>query len=189
MQIERYSLPGLSLLLPQRHRDDRGYLAETFQSRRMGDAVGMAEVLQENLVWSEFAATVRGLHAQVPPNAQAKLVTVLAGSILDVAVDVRRGSPTFGRHLAIELTAAMGSMLYVPKGFLHGYRTLEPNTLVQYKLDAYYQPAAEIAVRFDDPDLAIDWRVPHSACHVSDKDCAAGTFADFDTPFAFDPAL
>jgi dTDP-4-dehydrorhamnose 3,5-epimerase len=185
MRIDHFAIPGLAMVVPQRHRDDRGYLAESYQAERFGSAIGMAAILQENLVWSDRVSTVRGLHAQAPPHSQAKLVGVLAGRILDVAVDIRRGSPTFGRHLVAELTAAGGEMLYVPSGFLHGYRTLEANTLVQYKMDALYAPASEIAVRFDDPSLGIDWGVGADACVVSDKDLEATGFAGFESPFAY----
>jgi dTDP-4-dehydrorhamnose 3,5-epimerase len=155
---------------------------------RFETAVGMAMVAQENQVFSQHAGTVRGLHAQAPPHAQAKLVGVLAGHILDVAVDVRRGSPTYGQHLAVELSAADGALLYVPRGFLHGYATLCDEVLVQYKLDAPYAPTSEVAVGFDDPALGIDWGWPAADCVVSDKDRAAGWFAAFDTPFRWEEA-
>jgi dTDP-4-dehydrorhamnose 3,5-epimerase len=184
MRIERFAIAGPALLLPQRHYDDRGYLAETFQFARFGAAIGMPKIVQENLVWSGAVSTVRGLHAQAPPNAQAKLVSVMVGRILDVVVDIRRESQTYGQHLAIELTAAAGAMLYVPSGFLHGYRTLEANTLVQYKLDALYAPSSELAVRFDDPALAIEWGAAAADCLVSDKDRGAQSFATFASPFS-----
>lgn len=183
MKVEELALPGLVRLWPQRHADERGYLVETFQAARFAEAVGMPAVAQENLVFSKRAGTVRGLHAQAPPQAQAKLVGVLAGHIRDVVVDVRRGSPTFGQHLAVELSAAEGALLYVPRGCLHGYATLCDEVLVQYKLDAPYAPGSEVAVRFDDPTLGIDWGWPAAQCVVSDKDRAAGLYAAFESPF------
>ena len=187
MKVERFPIPGPAMLTPKRHRDDRGYLAETFQAARFDEALGMAAVVQENLVLSEHRYTLRGLHCQAPPQAQAKLVAVLVGSVLDVAVDVRRGSPTYACSVTAELTATTGNMLYVPAGLLHGYLTLEANTLVLYKLDALYAPASERAVRFDDPVLAVDWGVPAAECLVSDRDRAAGLFAEFDSPFVYAP--
>jgi dTDP-4-dehydrorhamnose 3,5-epimerase len=184
VRIERFAIAGPALLWPRRHCDQRGYLAETFQTERFGAAIGMPQVAQENLVRTGHVSTVRGLHAQAPPHAQAKLVSVLAGRVLDVAVDIRRNSPTFGHYISVELTAEGGAMLYVPRGFLHGYRTLEADTLVQYKLDALYEPASELAVRFDDPTLAIDWGEAPAACMLSEKDLAAEAFASFESPFA-----
>ncbi|MCA8930073.1 MAG: dTDP-4-dehydrorhamnose 3,5-epimerase family protein [Alphaproteobacteria bacterium] len=185
MIVERLPLPGPLLLRPTRHADERGFLAETYRAPGSGPLAGLARVAQENLVFSHRAGTVRGLHAQAPPSAQAKLVGVLAGRIRDVAVDVRRGSPTYGRHLAVDLSAAEGALLFVPQGFLHGYATLTDETLVQYKLDAPYAPGREVAVRFDDPTLAIDWGLAPGACIVSEKDRQAGPFAGFDSPFAW----
>lgn len=188
MQVECFSIAGPLLLRPVRHRDERGFLSETFQAERFGALVGMPSVVQENLVYSLRAGTVRGLHAQAPPNAQAKLVAVLAGRIRDVAVDVRQGSPTYGQNVSADLSAADGAMLYVPRGFLHGYCTLQDETLVQYKLDAPYAPAAEVAVRFDDPALGIDWGWPVGAAVVSAKDRAASDFATFASPFRWPDA-
>ena len=188
MQVEHFSIEGPLLLRPVRHRDERGFLAETFQADRFGRLAGMPTVVQENLVYTARAGTVRGLHAQAPPNAQAKLVAVLAGSIRDVFVDVRQGSPSYGQHAFADLSAADGAMLYVPQGFLHGYCTLQDETLVQYKLDAAFAPAAELAVRFDDPTLGIDWRWPAGGVLVSAKDRAASDFATFASPFRWPDA-
>jgi len=185
MNCEPLALAGLCLLRPARHADDRGYLAETWQADRFARACGMAAVAQENLVFSHCAGTIRGLHAQAPPYAQAKLVGVLAGRIRDVAVDARRGSPTYGRHVAVELSAEDGALLYVPQGFLHGYATHTDAALVQYKLDTPYEPGSEVAVRFDDPALGIDWGFASAACIVSDKDRTADSFAAFASPFVW----
>lgn len=183
MRVERFAILGPVLLRPQRHGDERGFLSETFQADRFGTLVGMPAIVQENQVFSHRAGTVRGLHAQAPPSAQAKLVAVLAGRIRDVGVDVRQGSPTYGQHVSAELSAADGAMLYVPRGFLHGYCTLQDETLVQYKLDAVYAQERELAVRFDDPVLGIDWGWPADEAVVSAKDRAAFDFATFASPF------
>jgi dTDP-4-dehydrorhamnose 3,5-epimerase len=129
---------------------------------------------------------VRGLHFQAPPHAQGKLVRVVAGAIRDVAVDIRRGSPTYGRWVAETLSAGNGAQLWVPRGFLHGFMTLEPDTIVLYKADGYYAPDCEGAVRFDDPDLAIDWGRDPAAALLSDKDASAPRFAALDTPFVYE---
>jgi dTDP-4-dehydrorhamnose 3,5-epimerase len=131
--------------------------------------------------------TVRGLHYQRPPAAQAKLVRVSRGRILDVAVDVRKGSPTWGRWVAEELSAEDGAQLWVPAGFLHGFVTLEPMTEVVYKVDAYYAPDCDGAIRFDDPDLAIDWRIDPARAVLSAKDAAAPAFRTFESPFVYEP--
>lgn len=185
VQVERLAIPGPLLLRPVRHADERGYLAETYQAERFRRLAGVPPTAQENLVFSRLAGTVRGLHAQSPPHAQAKLVSVLAGAILDVAVDIRRGSPTYGRHVAVRLSAEDGAMLLVPHGFLHGYCTERDEVLVQYKLDSVYVPGAEVAVRFDDPTLGIDWGRPAPDLIASAKDQSAPDFASFDSPFRF----
>ncbi len=183
MQAEPLAIPGPLLLRPVRHVDERGFLAETYQAERFERQAGIPSFAQENLVFSHKAGTVRGLHAQAPPHAQAKLVGVLAGQIIDVAVDVRQGSPTYGRHVAVALNADDGAMLFVPRGFLHGYCTHRDGTLVQYKLDTPYAPASEMAVRFDDPALNIDWGWPTGEVLASAKDQAAQDFAMFSSPF------
>jgi dTDP-4-dehydrorhamnose 3,5-epimerase len=188
VHIETFSIPGPVLLRPTRHQDDRGWLAETFHTERFLTAAGMQALAQENHVMSFRRYTMRGLHCQAPPAPQGKLVGCLAGRILDVAVDARVGSPTFGQHVAVELSPDDGALFFVPRGFLHGYLTLVPDTQVLYKLDGYYTPAAEMACRFDDPDLAIDWGVAPDQCLLHPKDLAAPSFRDFRSPFTYEAA-
>ena len=142
--------------------------------------------VQDNQSYSAARNTVRGLHYQASPFAQAKLVRVVTGAVLDVAVDVRIGSPTYGQWVAEELSAETGAQLLVPRGFLHGFLTLTENTQVLYKVDAPYDAASDGAVRFDDPDLAVDWGIASDQAVLSDKDAAAARFADWDSPFTYE---
>lgn len=188
MQIASLEIPEVKLVTPRRFGDDRGFFEETYNERRYQDGGVAARFLQDNHSASASAGTVRGLHYQAPPFAQAKLVRVLRGSILDVAVDARRGSPTFGKHVKAELSAENGVQIFVPAGFLHGFITLEPDTHVTYKVDAYYSADADGSIRFDDPDLAIDWG-PNAADPVlSEKDGKAPAWASFETPFIYSHA-
>lgn len=185
MHIERLEIPELFLLRPRRFADDRGFFVETYHRARLAEAGIDCEFVQDNLSHSARAGTLRGLHYQRPPHAQAKLVSVLAGRILDVAVDVRRGSPTYGRHVKAELSAEDGAQLFVPEGFLHGFVTLEPDTYVAYKVNDYYAADCDGGVRWNDPDLAIDWGFTDPV--LSPKDAAAPAFAAFDSPFTYAP--
>ena len=142
--------------------------------------------VQDNQSYSAARNTVRGLHYQAPPFAQAKLVRAVTGAVLDVAVDVRIGSPTYGQWVAEELSAETGAQLLVPRGFLHGFLTLTENTQVLYKVDAPYDAASDGAVRFDDPDLGVDWGIGSDQAVLSDKDTAAARFADWDSPFTYE---
>jgi dTDP-4-dehydrorhamnose 3,5-epimerase len=185
MDLRRLSIPDVLVLRPRRHADDRGYFMESYSCAAMA-TLGLEPVfVQDNLSLSRQVGTLRGLHYQRPPKAQAKLIQVIQGRILDVAVDVRRGSPTYGRHAAVELSADSGEQVFVPSGFLHGFVTLEQDTLVLYKVDAPYAPECEGSVRWDDADLGIDWGVSAGAATLSAKDAAAPAFADFDSPFVY----
>jgi dTDP-4-dehydrorhamnose 3,5-epimerase len=185
--FEPTALLGVLIVTPRRFDDDRGWFSETW-SRRAFAAAGIdADFVQDNQSFSRPAGTVRGLHFQRPPAAQAKLVRVLRGAILDVAVDIRRGSPTWGRWVGVELSAENGRQLYIPQGFLHGFVTREPDTEVAYKCDAFYAPDCEGAVRWDDPDLAIDWGIDPATAVLSPRDAAAPAFRDLDSPFRVDP--
>jgi dTDP-4-dehydrorhamnose 3,5-epimerase len=185
MDVVETGIPGVLRITPRRFGDARGYFSETWNRQRMAEIGVDADFVQDNQSRSAAAGTVRGLHYQSPPHPQGKLVRVLRGAIRDVAVDVRRGSPTFGRWVAETLSAENGAMLWVPRGFLHGFATLEPDTEVFYKVDGYYAPDCDGAVRFDDPTLAIDWGVDPGKATLSDKDAAAPAFKDFDTPFVY----
>ena len=184
MDIRETDLPGVVVLTPRRFGDDRGFFSETWNARAMADAGFELDFVQDNHSLSAQTGTVRGLHFQAPPHAQDKLVRVIAGSVMDVAVDVRRSSPTYGRWVGEVLSAENGRQLQVPKGYLHGFATLEPDTQVLYKCTDFYAPEADGSVRFDDPDLGIDWGIDPGTAVLSGKDAAAQSFAAFETPFA-----
>lgn len=179
------ALPDVILAIPVRHGDARGYFCETYvQPLYAANGIG-ADFVQDNESLSEQAGTVRGLHLQAPPFAQAKLVRVLSGAIFDVAVDVRKGSPTYGQWTGARLTADGGEQLYIPHGFAHGFCTLAPGTRVAYKVDAVYDKASERGIIWDDPDLAIDWTFGHGDRILSDKDRLLPRLKDFDSPFVY----
>ena len=174
------------LLKPKRFADERGWFSETY-NRREATELGIAdEFVQDNHSLSRPAGTLRGLHFQTPPQAQAKLVRCVKGRIKDYAVDIRRGSPTYGRHVAAELTAENGWQLYVPVGFAHGFVTLEADCEVVYKVSAYYAPAHDAGLRWDDPVIGIAWPLPPSGPVLSPKDEALPLLAQFDSPFPYD---
>jgi dTDP-4-dehydrorhamnose 3,5-epimerase len=176
----RLTLPlaGPILVAARRFGDHRGFFLETYSARDFA-ALGIADAfVQDNHSLSAVPGTIRGLHCQVPPEAQAKLVRVLRGAILDVAVDIRRSSATFGRHVAVELSAENVHQLYVPVGFAHGFCTLTPDTEVAYKVTAPYAPEAERAIAWDDPAIGIAWPFAADQVRLSDKDRAAPRLAD-----------
>lgn len=179
MQVTRFDIDGLALLKPARFGDHRGYFAETYSRRRFKELVGVdVEFVQDNHSLSRDVGTLRGLHFQRPPTAQGKLVRVVAGSVLDVAVDLRHGSATFGRHVAVELTAEGGEQLWIPTGFAHAFCTLRPDTEFVYKVTDYYSPADDGGVIWNDPDLAIQWPLPADRLILSDKDRKLPRLAD-----------
>ena len=157
MDIVPTGLPDVKLLRPRRHRDPRGWFAESWNRRQLARLGIKADFLQDNLVQSQAAGVLRGLHYQRPPGAQGKLIAVLRGAIFDVALDIRHGSATYGRHVAVRLDADAGEQLWIPPGFAHGYCTLVPECLILYKVTAYYDPKLEAGIRFDDPALGIAW--------------------------------
>lgn len=172
MDVIATAIPDVLLVRPARHGDARGWFSELWNRRRFAEAGIGVDFVQDNLARSAAAGTLRGLHFQRPPAAQNKLVRCLRGRIFDVAVDLRRGSPSFGRHVAVELSAEDGAWLFVPEGFAHGYLTLEDGCEVLYKVDAYYDPMLEGGVAFDDPELAIPWPLPPGGPILSAKDRA-----------------
>lgn len=186
LDITLCAIPEVKLIVPRRFGDDRGWFCESWNAARMAAAGLDLAFVQDNHSFSARPGTLRGLHYQRPPHAQAKLVRVAQGAIRDVAVDVRKGSPTFGRWVANELSGENGRQMLIPAGFLHGFVTLEPDTHVLYKADDYYAPDCDGAVRFDDPDLAIDWGMDVGAAILSEKDAGAPAFADFDSPFVWE---
>jgi len=164
---------------PKRHGDHRGFFAETY-SRARYSALGIRhEFVQDNHSLSARVGTLRGLHFQAPPHAQAKLVRCGRGAIFDVAVDIRLDSPTFGQHISVELKEGDNRALWIPAGFAHGFCTLADETVVSYKATDFYSPDCERSIRFDDPDLGIDWPVDSADAVLSDKDAAAPSFAEF----------
>ena len=181
--IEETELPGTMILIPRLIEDERGSFSETYNARALRAAGISASFVQDNQSFSRNAGTVRGLHFQTPPHAQAKLVRVVAGAALDVAVDIRIGSPTFGKSALVELSAENRRQFFIPEGFLHGFVTLTPNTEVAYKCTDFYSPACDRSVRFDDPDLGIDWGITRDAAILSDKDRAAPRLKDIQNPF------
>lgn len=188
LDITDTAIPEVKRLVPRRFADSRGFFTETWNAGRMRAARLEFAFVQDNHSYSAAAGTVRGLHYQAPPMAQAKLVRVARGAVRDIAVDVRRGSPTYRQWVAEELSAENGVQLLVPRGFLHGFVTLVPDTDVLYKVDAPYAPDCDGAVRFDDPDLAVDWGIDPGDAVLSEKDAAAPRFRDFVTPFVYGEA-
>ena len=181
--ITATSLPEVRLVLPDRFGDDRGFFSETY-SRRAFAAAGIAdEFVQDNHSVSLQKGVVRGLHFQVPPHAQAKLVRVTRGSIFDVAVDIRLGSPTYGRHVGAVLSAAKWQQIWIPEGFAHGFCTLEPDTEVLYKVTDYYAPECDRGLNWDDPALAIAWPVAPHEVVLSTEGCAASAVGGLEKQF------
>lgn len=174
------------LLKPPRFGDDRGWFMESYSARRAEEAGIPAVFVQDNHSLSRPAGTIRGLHFQTPPHGQGKLVRCTAGRIMDYAVDIRRGSPTYGRHLAAELTAANGHQLWVPVGFAHAFVTLESDCEVIYKVTSYYAPENDGGIRWDDPTVGITWPLPAGGPCLSGKDTKLPLLAEFDSPFPYD---
>lgn len=183
MKVETTSLPGVLLLTPQRFGDHRGFFCESYNRDRMKNLGVTIDFVQDNHSLSRRAGTVRGLHFQSPPFAQAKLVRCGRGAIFDIAVDIRKGSPTYGRWVGEELSFENGKQLLLPIGFLHGFITLEADTEIIYKCSNYYAAECDGAVRWD--SCGIDWNYD-GAPVLSAKDQAAQTLADFDSPFVFE---
>lgn len=169
MNVIPTALPGVFILEPKVFGDSRGYFFESFSRKLFLDKVCNTEFVQDNESCSTYGV-VRGLHYQLAPHSQSKLVRVVSGRVLDVAVDIRRGSPTFGRHVAVELTGENHLQMFVPRGFAHGFAVLSPEAVFQYKCDSYYAPQSEGAIAFDDPALGIDWRIPPAEMILSEKD-------------------
>lgn len=178
MDIRALDIEGLFLITPRRHGDDRGFFSEVFRQDHLEAAVGPVRFVQDNHSRSSHKGTLRGLHFQSAPKAQGKLVRVTRGAVLDVAVDARPGSSTFGKHVAVELSAENWQQLWIPPGFLHGFCTLTEDVEFLYKVTDYYSAAHDGAVAHDDPDLAIRWPFPADARTLSPKDRAAKRLRD-----------
>lgn len=169
MEVIKTALEGVVIIEPRLFKDDRGYFFESFSQRDFDTQVRPIRFVQDNESKSSYGV-LRGLHFQKPPFAQSKLVRVIKGAVLDVAVDIRKGSPTFGRHVAVELTEDNHRQFFIPRGFAHGFSVLTPEVVFQYKCDNFYAPQHEGALAWDDPDLGIDWKVPAADVILSEKD-------------------
>jgi dTDP-4-dehydrorhamnose 3,5-epimerase len=188
LRFEPLRIPDVVLLFPDRFDDERGFFSETFRAAALKSAGIDLDFVQDNHVLSTQRGVLRGLHFQAPPSAQGKLVRCTRGAILDVAVDIRHGSPTFGQHVSAELSRANWTQIWVPPGFAHGYITLDDECEVIYKVTSYYDRAAEGGVAWDDPALAIDWRFPSDAIVLSPKDQVLPTLAQAAAVFTYQAA-
>lgn len=186
MQIERLAIEGILVFVPTRRSDQRGFFSETYRSDLLAAEGLRANFVQDNHVYSAERGVLRGLHFQVPPRAQGKLVRCTRGAILDVVVDIRKDSPTWAQYSAIELTAENWKQLWVPPGFAHGYVTLEPNCEVIYKVTDYWATDCERGVAWNDPDLGIDWRVSESDLILTERDRGNPSLREIDPVFHYD---
>ena len=169
MEVIKTDIEGVVIIEPRLFRDGRGYFFESYSEKDFNAQVREVRFVQDNESKSSYGV-LRGLHFQKPPYAQSKLVRVIKGAVLDVAVDIRKGSPTFGKHVAVELTEDNHRQLFIPRGFAHGFSVLTPEVIFQYKCDNFYAPQSEGALAWDDPDLGIDWRIPADRVILSEKD-------------------
>lgn len=175
MKVVETDIKGVLILEPQVFGDSRGYFFESFSQKQFDELVGETVFVQDNESKSSYGV-VRGLHYQLPPYTQAKLVRVVKGSVLDVAVDLRKGSETYGQHIAVELSEENKRQFFIPKGFAHGFAVLSEEAIFQYKCDHYYAPGHEGGIKFDDAALGIDWRIPREKMILSEKDLQLGGF-------------
>ena len=182
MNVIQTEIQGVVIIEPRVFGDSRGYFFESFSEKNFKEQVADVDFVQDNQSKSCYGV-VRGLHFQKPHHAQAKLVRVVKGRVLDVAVDLRKGSPTYGKHVAVELTEDNHRQFYIPRGFAHGFAVLSEEAIFQYKCDNYYAPQSEGAVAWNDPDLGIDWGVPLEKAILSEKDMKHPRLKDIDSPF------
>ena len=184
MNIIKTSIEGLVILEPRLFQDDRGYFFESFNQGEFESDVCQTTFVQDNESKSSYGV-IRGLHFQKPPFAQSKLVRVIKGAVLDVAVDIRKGSPTFGKHVSVELTEDNHRQFFIPRGFAHGFSVLSEDAIFQYKCDNFYHPEAEGAIVWNDTELKIDWKIPIEKITLSEKDKAYPNFMDQDFHFNY----
>jgi dTDP-4-dehydrorhamnose 3,5-epimerase len=185
MQIERLEIEDMLLITPTKHGDHRGFFSETYRDDLLREHGIDVAFLQDNHAYSAERGVLRGLHFQIPPHAQGKLVRCVRGAILDIGVDIRADSPTFGQHAAIELSAANWKQLWIPPGFAHGYIALEQDSEVIYKTTDYYAKSCERGLAWNDPALGIDWRIAKGELVISEKDCTNPCLADIPTYFRY----
>ena len=188
MNVIKADIEGLFIIEPKVFGDHRGYFFESFSERDFNPQVRQVRFVQDNESKSRYGV-LRGLHFQKPPYAQSKLVRVVKGSVLDVAVDIRRGSPTFGKHLAVELTEENHRQFFISRGFAHGFVVLSDEVVFQYKCDNFYEPASEGAIAWNDPALGIDWKIPAEDIILSEKDTKHPVLAEIVSPFLYDSDL
>lgn len=188
MNIIQTSIPGVVIIEPHLFKDDRGYFFESFSERNFNTQVREVKFVQDNESMSSYGV-MRGLHFQRPPYTQSKLVRCVKGAVLDVAVDIRKGSPTYGQHVAVELTEENHRQFFVPRGFAHGFAVLSETAIFQYKCDNFYHPEADGGISILDDSLGIDWRIPTDHAILSEKDTKHPLLKDFDSPFDFNVSL
>lgn len=188
MEVIKTNIEGVVIIEPRIFRDERGYFFESFSQREFQEKVCNTVFVQDNESKSSYGV-LRGLHFQKPPYAQSKLVRVIKGAVLDVAVDIRKGSPTFGQHVAVELTEDNHRQFFIPRGFAHGFSVLTDEVIFQYKCDNFYAPQSEGALAWDDPDLGIDWHLPAEKVILSEKDRHHSRLKDADWLFDFNEKL
>ena len=182
MNVIKTDIEGVVVIEPRVFDDARGYFFESYSKRRFDEAVKPVEFVQDNESMST-RGVIRGLHFQRPPFSQSKLVRCVRGAVLDVVVDIRHGSPTYGRHVAVELTGENRRQLFVPRGFAHGFAVLSDEAVFQYKCDNYYHPESEGGISIADRSLGIDWRIDPAEAILSEKDLRNPMFSDFESPF------
>lgn len=188
MEVIKTDIDGVVIIEPRIFRDERGYFFESFSQRDFQENVCNTVFVQDNESKSSYGV-LRGLHFQKPPYAQSKLVRVIKGAVLDVAVDIRKGSPTFGQHVAVELTEDNHRQFFIPRGFAHGFSVLTDEVIFQYKCDNFYAPQSEGALAWDDPDLGIDWRIPTDKVLLSEKDRHHSRLRDAEWLFDYNEKL
>lgn len=184
MEVIKTDIEGVVIIEPRIFKDARGYFFESFSQREFDEKVGHIEFCQDNESMSSYGV-MRGLHFQRPPFTQSKLVRCVKGAVLDVAVDIRKGSPTYGKHVAVELTENNHRQFFIPKGFAHGFAVLSETAVFQYKCDNFYHPEADGGISILDKSLGIDWRIPTDKAILSEKDTKHALLKDFDSPFTF----
>lgn len=178
MDVIETDIPDVKRIIPKRHGDARGWFSETFRVDALARAGIVVPFLQDNQSFSAPQGTVRGLHFQIPPHPQAKLIRVLSGAIFDIAVDIRPASPTYMKYVAVRLDAEGGEQLFIPHGFAHGFCTLTPDVMVAYKVDSYYSPSHDRGILWNDPDIGIEWPVGENEAVLSEKDRKAPRLRD-----------
>ncbi|RHJ66870.1 dTDP-4-dehydrorhamnose 3,5-epimerase [Phocaeicola plebeius] len=186
MEVIQTNIKGVVIIEPRLFKDDRGYFFESYSERDFNKQVGEVHFVQDNESKSSYGV-MRGLHFQRPPFTQSKLVRCVKGAVLDVAVDIRKGSPTYGQHVAVELTEDNHRQFFIPRGFAHGFAVLSPEAIFQYKCDNFYHPEADGGISILDTSLGIDWRIPTEHAILSEKDTKHPLLKDFDSPFEFGP--